>query len=194
MKTKHDWSRLDALTEDQRHAAALADPDARPLSDADMDRMKATPRLKIIRRALGLTQEEFATRYQIPLGTLRDWEQGAEAAGPGSARLSPGDRRRPGRGATCATRARPAARVNHDAESETGGGRMPKGDAGRAGDNRQLRGDRHTCEKPHPHARRTRQSAGRNPFGIRLPEKPAVVELHVGSAARLKSQHTIFDG
>jgi len=78
MKTKHDWSRLDATTEEQRHAAALADPDAQPLSDADMNRMKPTPRLKIIRRALGLTQEEFAARYQIPLGTLRDWEQGAK--------------------------------------------------------------------------------------------------------------------
>ncbi len=78
MRTKHDWSRLDAMTKEQRHAAALADPDAQPLSDADMDRMKPTPRLKIIRRALGLTQEEFATRYQIPLGTLRDWEQGAK--------------------------------------------------------------------------------------------------------------------
>ena len=77
MKTKHDWSRLDAMTEAQRHAAALADSDAQPLSDADMDRMKPTPRLKIIRRALGLTQEEFAARYRIPLGTLRDWEQGA---------------------------------------------------------------------------------------------------------------------
>jgi putative transcriptional regulator len=43
-----------------------------------MDRMKPTPRLKIIRRALGLTQEEFAARYQIPLGTLRDWGQGAK--------------------------------------------------------------------------------------------------------------------
>ncbi|HEY4042878.1 MAG TPA: helix-turn-helix domain-containing protein [Rhodopila sp.] len=78
MKTKHDWSRLDAMTDQQRHDAALADPDARPLTDADMDRMKQTPRLKIIRRALGLTQEEFAARYQIPLGTLRDWEQGAK--------------------------------------------------------------------------------------------------------------------
>ena len=29
-----------------------------------------------MRRALGLTQEEFAARYRIPLGTLRDWEQG----------------------------------------------------------------------------------------------------------------------
>ena len=77
MKTKHDWSRLDAMSEAQRHAAALANPDAQPLTDADMDRIKQTPRLKIIRRALGLTQEEFATRFQIPLGTLRDWEQGA---------------------------------------------------------------------------------------------------------------------
>ena len=40
--------------------------------------MKQTPRLKIIRRALGLTQEEFAARYHIPLGTLRDWEQGTK--------------------------------------------------------------------------------------------------------------------
>ena len=28
------------------------------------------------RNQLGLTQEEFAARYHIPLGTLRDWEQG----------------------------------------------------------------------------------------------------------------------
>lgn len=27
-------------------------------------------------RAFRLTPEEFSTRYQIPLGTLRDWEQG----------------------------------------------------------------------------------------------------------------------
>ena len=78
MKTKPDWSRVDAMTEEQCRAPALADPDAQPSSDADMDRMKPTPRLKVIRRALGLTQEEFAARYQIPLGTLRDWEQGAK--------------------------------------------------------------------------------------------------------------------
>jgi putative transcriptional regulator len=38
--------------------------------------MKRTPQAKIIRRALGLTQEEFAAHYHIRLGTLRDWEQG----------------------------------------------------------------------------------------------------------------------
>ena len=56
--------------------AALADPDARPLSNTDIKRMKRTPQAKIIRRALGLTQQEFAKRFRIPLGTLRDWEQG----------------------------------------------------------------------------------------------------------------------
>ena len=39
--------------------------------------MKRTPQVKLIRRALGLTQEEFAERFHIALGTLRDWEQGA---------------------------------------------------------------------------------------------------------------------
>ena len=56
--------------------AARADRDSQPLSDADLKRMKRTPQAKIIRRALELTQEEFAARFHIPLGTLRDWEQG----------------------------------------------------------------------------------------------------------------------
>jgi putative transcriptional regulator len=73
---KHDWSRLDAMTAAQKHAAALSDPDNRPLTDADMKRMKRTSRAKIIRRALGLSQEDFAVRYHISLGTLRDWERG----------------------------------------------------------------------------------------------------------------------
>src|ERR1700735_1128689 len=73
---KLDWSRFDAMTEAQRHQAAIDDPDARPLSEEDFSRMKRTPQTKIIRRALGLSQEDFAARYQIPLGTLRDWEQG----------------------------------------------------------------------------------------------------------------------
>jgi putative transcriptional regulator len=64
------------MTNSAVQRAARADPDARPLTRADRKRMKRTPQTKIIRRALGLTQEEFAARYRIPLGTLRDWEQG----------------------------------------------------------------------------------------------------------------------
>ena len=76
-RPKQDWKRFDAMTDEQRHAAALSDPDAQPWTAAQLARAKRTPRAKIIRRALGLTQEEFAARFHIPLGTLRDWEQGA---------------------------------------------------------------------------------------------------------------------
>jgi len=58
-------------------AAARSDPDAQPRLASELARMKHTPRAKLIRRALGLTQEEFASRFRIPIGTLRDWEQGA---------------------------------------------------------------------------------------------------------------------
>src|SRR5579864_9407929 len=64
------------MTPEAIEDAAGADRDARPLTEDDLKRMKRTPRAKIIRRALELTQEEFAVRYHIPLGTLRDWEQG----------------------------------------------------------------------------------------------------------------------
>jgi putative transcriptional regulator len=63
------------MTAEQVHAAALADPDAQPLRPGRMARMKRTPQVRVIRRALGLSQEEFASRYRIPIGTLRDWEQ-----------------------------------------------------------------------------------------------------------------------
>ena len=74
---KVDWKTFDAMTEAQRSSAAARDPDAKPLTPADFKRMTRTPQVKIIRRALGLTQEEFSRRFRIPLGTLRDWEQGA---------------------------------------------------------------------------------------------------------------------
>jgi putative transcriptional regulator len=64
------------MTEEEIEAAAWADPDARPLSPGERAKVKRVPRIKTLRRVLGLTQEEFSARYRIPLGTLRDWEQG----------------------------------------------------------------------------------------------------------------------
>ncbi len=75
-ESKFDWSAFDALTEEEIHAAALADPDAQPLTEERLAKMRLVPRTKTLRRALGLSQEEFATRFHIPAGTLRDWEQG----------------------------------------------------------------------------------------------------------------------
>jgi len=74
-KAKHDWSRADAMSDDEMHTAALSDPDAQPLTPQRLTRMTRTPQVRIIRRALGLSQEDFAARFHIPLGTLRDWEQ-----------------------------------------------------------------------------------------------------------------------
>src|SRR5579872_5471791 len=67
---------LRAMRREAVEDAALADPDAQPLTLADLAHMRRAPRVKIVRRALDLTQKEFAHRYHIPLGTLRDWEQG----------------------------------------------------------------------------------------------------------------------
>jgi putative transcriptional regulator len=64
------------MTPAEIEAAAASDPDNPPLTAEQLARMRRVPRVKTMRRALGLTQEEFAARYHIPLGTLRDWEQG----------------------------------------------------------------------------------------------------------------------
>lgn len=71
-----DWTRLAAMTDAEAEANALQDPDNPPLDATQRAPENRMPRVKIIRRALELTQEEFSARYQIPLGTLRDWEQG----------------------------------------------------------------------------------------------------------------------
>lgn len=74
IRFQHDPMR--PMTEEQVRAAAAADPDAQPMTAEELRAARRVPRVKTLRRALGFTQEEFAARYQIPLGTLRDWEQG----------------------------------------------------------------------------------------------------------------------
>ena len=71
-----DWNKLDSMSDAERTRAACDDPDAVPLTPADVMTMKRAPQVRIIRRALALSQEAFAARFRIPLGTLRDWEQG----------------------------------------------------------------------------------------------------------------------
>jgi len=76
LEDKTDWARLRAMTDEEVTASAMADPDARPMTPEQLRAARRVPRTKTLRRALALTQEEFAVRYHIPLGTLRDWEQG----------------------------------------------------------------------------------------------------------------------
>jgi putative transcriptional regulator len=67
---------LAPMTDEEVHAAALRDPDAQPLTPERFAGMRQVARSKTIRRVLGLTREEFSTKFHIPLGTLLDWEQG----------------------------------------------------------------------------------------------------------------------
>jgi len=76
LEDKTNWARLRAMTDEEVTAAARSDPNARPMTLKQLRSARRVPRTKTLRRALHLTQEEFATRYRIPIGTLRDWEQG----------------------------------------------------------------------------------------------------------------------
>ena len=74
---KTDWRAFDTMTEQERHEAALSDPDAPPATEAQLARARRVPTVRALRKKLKLTQEEFAARFHLPLGTVRDWEQGA---------------------------------------------------------------------------------------------------------------------
>ena len=72
-----DWRAFDAMSEEERHRAALSDADAPPATAAQLARARRAPTVGALRKKLNLTQEEFAKRFHLPLGTVRDWEQGA---------------------------------------------------------------------------------------------------------------------
>lgn len=77
-KTDSGWIKIDIpepeLRGDVDHPAH--DPDNIPRTEKQLANSKPVPRVRTLRRQLSLTQEEFSERYQIPVGTLRDWEQG----------------------------------------------------------------------------------------------------------------------
>lgn len=70
-----DWDRVRAITDEEVMAAALADPDAQPLTPEQLANMRRVSRVKVLRQRLGMTQVEFAEVFGLPVSTLRDWEQ-----------------------------------------------------------------------------------------------------------------------
>ena len=64
-----DWARLDAMTDEDIARQVAENPDAAPIMTRAQIR---AARVRYARRRSGLTQEAFAERYRIPLGTLRD--------------------------------------------------------------------------------------------------------------------------
>ncbi|WP_244474734.1 MULTISPECIES: helix-turn-helix domain-containing protein [unclassified Rhizobium] len=45
------------------------------VSESALERAQKARLIRKTRVQLGLTQAEFATRFRVPVGTLRDWEQ-----------------------------------------------------------------------------------------------------------------------
>jgi putative transcriptional regulator len=74
---KTDWRAFDAMSEQERRRAAVSDTDSPPATEAQLARARRVPTVRALRKKLNLTQEEFAARFHLPLGTVRDWEQGA---------------------------------------------------------------------------------------------------------------------
>jgi putative transcriptional regulator len=67
-----DWAKMDAQTDEEIARNVASDPDAPPLlTEAQMVGLMA----RRVRKNLGLSQTDFAAKFKIPLGTLRDWEQ-----------------------------------------------------------------------------------------------------------------------
>ena len=62
-------------------SADPADPDDFDVSAQGLDRGQRARMIRQTRTTLGLSQAEFATRFRVPVGTLRDWEQ-ARATAP----------------------------------------------------------------------------------------------------------------
>ncbi len=74
--TPEEKARLDAMTDEELEQNALSDPDNPPLTEEELERGFAARRVRLARQAAGLSQPDFAERFQIPVATLRDWEQG----------------------------------------------------------------------------------------------------------------------
>jgi putative transcriptional regulator len=74
--SKEEWTRLEAMTDEQITAAAESDPDNPPLTDEELERVCTARRIQAVRAHTGLSQRRFAETYRINVARLRDLEQG----------------------------------------------------------------------------------------------------------------------
>ncbi len=67
-----DWQAVDEQTDEDIARNVAGDPDAAPILTYGET---AAAIARTVRKRLGLSQAEFAARFHVPVGTLRDWEQ-----------------------------------------------------------------------------------------------------------------------
>ena len=66
-----DWAAIDAMTDADIARQIGANPDAAPDMAPAID-------VRAIRRAVGMTQAQFATAYDFSIRTVQEWERGAK--------------------------------------------------------------------------------------------------------------------
>jgi putative transcriptional regulator len=72
--------RLNAMSDAEITAAAMADADNPPLTPEELARLESAGAVRRVRARTGLSQLRFARRYRISVGRLRDLEQGRTRA------------------------------------------------------------------------------------------------------------------
>ena len=82
VEVDEELAALDAITDEEAEKAARNDPDNPPITEEEWAAALAREAERDIygvarlRRRLRISQFAFAERYGLPVGTLRQWEQG----------------------------------------------------------------------------------------------------------------------
>lgn len=71
-----ELSALDNLDDAGAESRAGEDRDNHEATEEQLAAMRRLSPVRALRKRLGLSQQGFAEAYGIPVGTLRDWEQG----------------------------------------------------------------------------------------------------------------------
>ncbi len=66
-----DWSRIDAMTDEDITRQIAINPDAAPDMAPEID-------VRAIRREAGMTQAQFADAFEFSIRTVQEWERGAK--------------------------------------------------------------------------------------------------------------------
>ncbi len=66
-----DWSRIDAMTDEDIARQIASNPDAAPDMAPEID-------VRAIRRGAGMTQAQFADAFEFSIRTVQEWERGAK--------------------------------------------------------------------------------------------------------------------
>jgi len=66
-----DWSRIDAMTDEDIARQIASNPDAAPDMAPEID-------VRAIRRGVGMTQAQFADAFEFSIRTVQEWERGAK--------------------------------------------------------------------------------------------------------------------